>query len=201
MIWKEPCLWWTARTGFSESSLIYQAIAKPETASATAEADTAFAILNHNASLLQDAKAFQAELAFRQNRLPAAAHWAKTCDPFPLNPVVRYYLPPLTLLKVWIAKDSRDTNKQAAELADRLIDYYTATNNSRVIVKVLALQALLKKTWNKMNWPSHPCNRLSVLPDQAETAVRTEVRRDIRHDRRDRRRVCRLVGGCKSSLL
>ena len=104
---------------------------------------TAYALKSHNTLLLQDAKAFQAELAVRQNRLPAAVHWAKHYDPFPLHPALRYYLPPLTLLKTRIAQNTPDSLQQAEELIDRLTTYYVSTHNSRVLVELHILQSLL----------------------------------------------------------
>ena len=113
-------------------ALTHQALGKTEAAKEVAQAVMAYALISHNSLLIQDAKAFQAELALRQNRLPEVCHWAKTYDPFPLSPVVRYYLPPLTLLKFQITQGSLTSLMAAIELADRFIDYYAVTNNSRV---------------------------------------------------------------------
>jgi LuxR family maltose regulon positive regulatory protein len=130
-------------------ALVHQAMGKPETAREIAKAVTAFALANHNIVMLQDAKAFQAELALRQGRLPAAAHWAKTYDPFPLNPVLRFYTPPLTLLKICIAQGSPASRDQAMALCRRLNEYYSATHNNRILVEILVLEALLHQNMHQ----------------------------------------------------
>jgi LuxR family maltose regulon positive regulatory protein len=125
-------------------ALVHQAQANPEAAAETAEAVTAHALVNHNTLLLQDAKAFQAELALRQGRLPLADHWAKFYEPFPLSPVLRYYVPPLTFLKIRIAQNTPNSLKKAVELTNRFFDYYTTTNNNRVLVEIMILKSILQ---------------------------------------------------------
>jgi LuxR family maltose regulon positive regulatory protein len=124
-------------------ALTHQVLARSKAAREAAEAVTAYALKHHNTLLVQDAKAFQAELAVRQNRLPTAVHWAKHYDPFPLNPALRYYQPPLTLLKTRIAQNTPESLQQAEGLIERLTKYYSSTHNSRILVELLILQALL----------------------------------------------------------
>jgi LuxR family maltose regulon positive regulatory protein len=126
-------------------ALIRQAQAHPEAAKTTAEAVTAYALSRHNTVLLQESKAFQAELALRQHHLAPAVHWAKTYDPKLLTPVLRFYMAPLTLLKAQLAQKSPDMLKQAFQLSSHLVDYYTGSHNHRALVEILIQKALLYK--------------------------------------------------------
>jgi len=55
----------------------------------------------------------------------------------------RFYVPQLTLVRVLLAQNTRDSRDQAFDLLKRLHDFVLFTHNTRFQIDVLALQALL----------------------------------------------------------
>jgi LuxR family maltose regulon positive regulatory protein len=96
-----------------------------------------------NISLLQITQTFQAELAIRQGNLSEAGHWMKTVDPNPLHVAYRFYVPQITLVKWFLAQDTSESRQQATKLLSQLHNFFTSTHNSRILIEVRALQALL----------------------------------------------------------
>jgi len=126
-------------------SLTYQAQNRPVEAQKTSEQAVAHLIETGNTTLLPLARAFEAEIALRQGRLAAAAQWADQSESIPpMFPLVRFYQPHFTLVKIWMAQDTPAKRKQAAEALVQLKDYNEATSNTIVLLKTLALVALLR---------------------------------------------------------
>jgi LuxR family maltose regulon positive regulatory protein len=89
-------------------------------------------------------QAFQAEIALMQGRIATAGQWAVHLDPVPpLTPLVELFSLHLTLVKVWLAQDTPASRQQAADLLDAAREFVEATHNTRFLMEVLALQALL----------------------------------------------------------
>ena len=93
--------------------------------------------------LLQRALAYQADLALRQGRMATAVSWAQGFDPDPLAAVSRFFEPRQTLAKVLIAQGTPDSLVQAGSLLARLQAFYLQIHNTRCLIEVLTLQALL----------------------------------------------------------
>jgi LuxR family maltose regulon positive regulatory protein len=124
-------------------ALIYQALDRPDQAREMVESVVNYAFEMQNISLLQTAQAFQAELAIRQGNLSEAGHWAKTYDPDPLHVAYRFYVPQITLVKWFLALNTSESRQQATKLLSQLQNFFTSTHNSRILIEVRALQALL----------------------------------------------------------
>jgi len=124
-------------------TLAYQAQGRTNRAKKTAEAAVDYMIKTDNISQLEITKAFQAELALRQGRIAEADHWALHYNPDPLMPSFRYYVPQLTLAKVLLARDTTESRQQASDLLFRLHSFFTSIHDTRTLIEVLALQALL----------------------------------------------------------
>jgi LuxR family maltose regulon positive regulatory protein len=134
--------------GFAHSafglSLAYQAQNRPDDASQVAALAVAHMIETGNTTLLPVAKAFQAELALRQGQLTLARQWAAQFDSIPpLSPLVRFYQPHLTLVRIWLARDTPASRQQVAEALDQLKSYAELTHNTVVLIMVLALLSVL----------------------------------------------------------
>jgi len=131
-------------------ALTYQAQGKPEMGSRTAEALVEYLLDTGNVSDLALAQAFQAELALRHHSTAKAYQWAAQFDePPPLMPAFRQFLPHFTLVKVWLAQKTPASLQQAANLLDTLKAFFTFSHNTRYLLEVLALQALLYAAQNK----------------------------------------------------
>jgi LuxR family maltose regulon positive regulatory protein len=124
-------------------ALIYQALDRSDQAREMVESVVNYAFEIQNISLLQTAQTFQAELAIRQGNLSEAGRWMKTVDPNPLNVAYRFYVPQITLVKWFLAQDTSESRQQAAKLLSQLQNFFTSTHNSRILIEVRALQALL----------------------------------------------------------
>ncbi|MCP4403278.1 MAG: AAA family ATPase, partial [bacterium] len=124
-------------------ALTYHASGKPEKVDKIVESTLTFFLERQNPKLLQQANTLQADLALRQGRIAEAGHWAKQFDPKPLLLMHTFYVPQLTFVKILLAQETAAGGKQAAELLVRLCDFVERTHNTRFLIEVLALQALL----------------------------------------------------------
>ena len=78
-------------------ALTYEATGRSNDAREVVDAVADLAMTARNASLVQSAQAFRAELAIRQGRIAEAVQWASTFDPHPFFVEYRFYMPQLTL--------------------------------------------------------------------------------------------------------
>jgi LuxR family maltose regulon positive regulatory protein len=129
-------------------ALTYQAQGRTAEAREVIETVVDRAIEMGDVSLLQTAEAFQAELAIRQGNVAAARLWAKTFSPEPFHVAYRFYVPQITLPRVLLALDTPDSRRQATDFLSRLHDFFTSIHNDRLLIEVLALQALLHDAQN-----------------------------------------------------
>ena len=131
-------------------ALTYQAQGQAAKAREVAKATTKFLLEAENTYLLPVAQAFEAELALMQGQLATANQWAARLDPLPtLTPIFGIFSPHLTLVKVWLAQDTPVSRGQAADLLEKVKGFVEATHNTRFLIEVLALQALLYDTQEK----------------------------------------------------
>jgi LuxR family maltose regulon positive regulatory protein len=131
-----------AQGGFA-LALTCQAKGDHETAFEWAKSIVSRAYETGNAALLRLAQAFQAELALRQGRLAEAAQWATTFKPEPLGPMYRFFVPEITLAKVFVAQDTTESRGRASDLLQRLRDFLNSIHNKRFLIEVLGIEALL----------------------------------------------------------
>jgi len=125
---------------------VYQARGHTDKARETVDAVCGSLIRSGNTTLLQRAQAYQADLALRQGRMAEARNWAQGFDPEPFQANNPYYEPGLTLAKVLIAQHCTESLEQAESLLTRLEAFIGEIHNTRFLIEVLALQALLRDT-------------------------------------------------------
>jgi LuxR family maltose regulon positive regulatory protein len=125
-------------------ALTHQAQGRAQEARAAAQSAVDFMLETGNTTLLPQAQAFQAELALMQGNIATAGQWAAQLDSDPpLSPVYGIFSPHLTLVKVWLAKNTLASREQAGDLIGRLQTFFASIHNSRFLIETLALQALL----------------------------------------------------------
>ncbi len=148
-------------------ALTYQAQGQPDKAREVAEAASAFMLQTGNTTLLPVTQAFQAELALRQGDMAVAARWADEAPSTetPLAPMIRFYEPYLTLVKIRLAQDtSKSHQQQAGELLRQLQTFLEKTHNKRFLIEALALKAL----WHSAS--DEPDMALTLLEQALEMA-------------------------------
>ncbi len=122
---------------------VYQASGRAEKARETVTQVCEHLLGVGNIRLLRRAQAYLADLAVRQGRLSEGLAWAKGFDPEPFEANHRFYEPRLTLAKVLIAQGDTTNLESAAALLQRLQAFYEGIHNTRFLIEVLALQALV----------------------------------------------------------
>jgi LuxR family maltose regulon positive regulatory protein len=127
-------------------ALTRQSKGSPAGAVDTGEMVALLAAETANAPLRELAGAFQAELSLRQGKVSQAARWAKTYDPYPLQAQHRFYVPQLTMAKTLMAQGTSESRLQADDLLLRLEEFFSSIHNTRFLIDVHALQALLHDT-------------------------------------------------------
>ena len=129
--------------GAAALALVYQAQGQPDKAREIAESMVAFALEIRGTIGLPAAKAFQADLALRQERRAEASFWAEQTDLSLTLPRPFFYCPPLTLARVLLAEDTPRSRQRAGQVLATLYDIYTSIHYTAVVIEVLAVQALL----------------------------------------------------------
>ena len=126
---------------------IRQTQGRPKEARDIADLIASFALETRSAVVLSGARAFQAELALRQERLAKlsqwAAHWVEQYGSFRRVPVPFPFVPPVVLAQVLLEQDTPASRQQARELLAQMDDYFTMIHYTAIRIQVLALQALL----------------------------------------------------------
>jgi LuxR family maltose regulon positive regulatory protein len=126
---------------------IRQRQGQPEAAQKIAQFVTSFALETNSEVILLGARAFQAELAWRQGRLAEASQWAAPLaaqsGTFRRVPLTFPFAPLLVLARILIAQDTPASRQQARELLTRVDDYYESIHFTTIHISVLALLALL----------------------------------------------------------
>ena len=125
-------------------SMTYQAMGDATNARRVLEAAEVFGVETRHATLLQITEAFQADLALSQGDTETASSWADKADTR-RPPYVQGFLygSQLTLPRVYLAQDTPASKQKAAEILSRLLGLAYATHNTRLLIEVLCLQAIL----------------------------------------------------------
>ena len=124
-------------------SLVHQAQGHPEQARELVAFIIRHLLETGNSSSLAIAQAFQADLALRQDRLAEAVHWAATYKTGHPSAGYSFFVPELTVAKVLLSQRTVTTLKQADDLLAGLHEFFASTHNTRFLIEVLALQAML----------------------------------------------------------
>jgi len=122
---------------------IRQRQGQPEEAEKIAQVITSFALETNSEVVLLGARAFQAELAWRQGRLAEAGQWAAQSGKFRRVILTFPLAPPLVLARILVAQDTPASRQQAHELLTQMDDYYGSIHFTTIRIAVLALLALL----------------------------------------------------------
>ncbi|HRQ41320.1 MAG TPA: LuxR C-terminal-related transcriptional regulator [Chloroflexota bacterium] len=132
-------------------ALVHQAHNQEEEARQVVDTAVAYCLEMAYPQLLFAARAFQAELAWRQGQMVQASHWAAQAISMPVPKVIPFpYHPFLTLPKILLAEDTPDSRQQAETVITQLADLAVSTHTIRLQMEALALQALLYQAQNKM---------------------------------------------------
>jgi LuxR family transcriptional regulator, maltose regulon positive regulatory protein len=130
-------------------ALIYQALGEAAKANELAETLASLSLEMSVPFQASDASALKAELDMRQGNLAAAARWA---DLYKLPKVIRlpfFYAPPFTYIQVLLAQDTPLSRKKASTVLAKLRKIFTADHQTRMLISVFSLQALLSQAEGK----------------------------------------------------
>ena len=125
-------------------ALIQQAKGKPDEANEMLALASDFAVEIRSPALTLVVQSFQAELAVLQGRAYELNQWAEqACTHMQLSALPFFYAPQMTIPKVLLAAGTQDGRVHAAVCLQRLHEFAESTHNDRVLIEVLALEALL----------------------------------------------------------
>lgn len=123
---------------------IQQALGKPEEAREMLKIAMDFAQEMQSPTFTYFVQSFQAELAVMQGRGHEHIQWAEQAyATMQLTPIVSFFAPPLTIPKVLLAAGTPAGRTMAAECLQHLHEFAQTKHHTRVLIEVLALQALL----------------------------------------------------------
>ncbi|NIV37257.1 MAG: hypothetical protein GWN58_49895, partial [Anaerolineae bacterium] len=124
-------------------ALCYTAWGHSDKALQVAESVLEYSLEIENRWLVRFTRAFQWELAVRQERIAEAWQSAQRVFHDLLSAPYVFYVPRLTEVKVLLKQNTSASRQEAAGLLDGLHSLVVSTHNTRVRIDVLALQALL----------------------------------------------------------
>ncbi len=124
--------------------LIEQARGRPQEARKMLKTALDYAVKLRSPTFTYTVQSFEAELAVMQGRAHEHILWAEQAyaNLF-LAPVVSFYQPPITIPKVLLAAGTMDARTMAADVLQRLHAYAETMHHTRLMIEVLALEALL----------------------------------------------------------
>jgi LuxR family transcriptional regulator, maltose regulon positive regulatory protein len=126
-------------------AMTYQALGKSAEARKIIESAIAFLLETANTTQLPNVRALQAEVALQQGNLSAASQWAEKLDPIPpFTSNWGFFAPHLTLVRIWLVQNTLESRAKAANLVNRIQEYYENTHNTRFLIEALALKTLLE---------------------------------------------------------
>jgi LuxR family maltose regulon positive regulatory protein len=131
-----------AACGFA---LTYCAMGKIEQAVDVLEKFQAKLIERDNFMLQNVIKSCRTELAFRQGNITEANHWAESYDPQPIVGLQMFFIPQLTLVKVWLLQDTPTSRGKATNLLAQLMEIAKGAHLKSAQLPILLLQALLEQ--------------------------------------------------------
>jgi LuxR family maltose regulon positive regulatory protein len=124
-------------------AITYYALDRIEQAMDVLDEFQAKLIERDNYILLNVIKGCRAELALREGNLAEAKHWAESYDPQPLIGLQGFYIPQLTLAKIWLAQDPPASNENGANLLGQLMAIAQSAHLTSALLPVLLVQSLL----------------------------------------------------------
>ncbi len=102
----------------------------------------AFAWERGDQSIMEEAKAFQAYVAWRLGRKAEARRWAAGYDrKQPLIPMIMFHAAPITLAKILLSQGTTQSLAEADDWLRHLHRFVGETHNTLFMIEVLALQA------------------------------------------------------------
>lgn len=123
---------------------IHQARGKPNEALEMLKTSLDYATEQRSPTFTLLAQSFQVELAVMQGRAQEVIQWAEQAYAnLRLAPMHTFYMPELTIPKVLLAVGTPGGRTMAAECLQRIHEHAESTHNVRVLIEVLALEALL----------------------------------------------------------
>ena len=125
-------------------ALIQQARGKPDEAQKMLDLASDYAVEIRSSTFTLAVQSFQAELAVMQGRAREVSQWAEqACATLQLSAMPFFYAPQLTIPKVLLAAGTPSGLLHAAGCLQRLHEFAESTHNDRVLIEVLALEAVL----------------------------------------------------------
>jgi hypothetical protein len=95
------------------------------------------------------AQSFQAELAVLQGRAHEMIPWAEQAyETLSIMPMVSFNVLSLTIPKVLLSAGTADGRAKAVEALQRIHEYAVSLHHTRVLIEVLAIEAMLHATNN-----------------------------------------------------
>lgn len=94
--------------------------------------------------LLPEVEAFQAELALRQGRFAEAIRWARGYRSEQIVAMIYTFSPHLTLAQILVAQNTLESRRRATVVLDKLHSHAASRHDRHLLIKVLALEALLR---------------------------------------------------------
>ncbi|GAB6191063.1 LuxR C-terminal-related transcriptional regulator [Desulfocastanea catecholica] len=125
-------------------SSTYLAMGRVEEADQIIESVIGYMLESGNADLLELCQAFQADLALRMGKIAEADLWRRNHPLKPLTPAYRFYTADLTLPRMLLAKRTANNLNEAERILCQLHTYHAATHNTRMVIEILVMQALLQ---------------------------------------------------------
>ena len=151
-----------------------QAMGRHGRARETAESLVTELLERGHTETLTAAQAFEAELALRQGRLSQAAKWADSSTPHRPETHYGFYVPALTWCRVRLAQRTPKSHDEAADLLSRLLCFFESIHNTRFVIEIRALQALLHDARSESD-ESEDCLREAVALGQPGGFIRLYV--------------------------
>ena len=124
-------------------ALIYLSRGQGEKARRVIESVTSYGRESGNGSVIELGRAFEVEMALRQARSGDVPRLMKGVNFNLFPPFWLDYFPQLTWVKALIAMDSPDNDQEAARQLDKWSEWGRSTHNTKFLIEVLALQAVL----------------------------------------------------------
>jgi LuxR family maltose regulon positive regulatory protein len=124
-------------------ALSFQTSGQPDKSNAIARELVEYALQAKNTDLLSTADALTAELALRQERLDAAAKWARESTPEPPKQAMRFFVPLFTRARILIAQATPTQRRCARNLLEQQNEFYLSVHNTHCLIEILALKAVL----------------------------------------------------------
>ncbi len=124
-------------------SLCHEARGESDRAREVAESIAKVTLERGNRMFFDLATAFQAELALRQGRMAEAGAWARSFEPPAPHAMQRFFNAELTWVKVLMGRDEPRDREAASSELERLRELVLRTHDRRLLIDVLALQALV----------------------------------------------------------